>query len=263
MPQVLVINPKHSLLFKGPSSQSATVTITLTNPSSKIVAFKVKTTAPKRYCVRPNGGVIKAGETVSVNIVYQPGDGNDAQERARHKFLVQGIFVDNDQVQLDQVWRDIPKERVMESKIRCVFEDTDEGVTEQKLPDGRKTDLEGADMDQSMQKITAAALTATHPDAATGGIDSKELELRRMAEDYRRAQDEIANLRDENRRLRENGERLRKSLQTAGSVSGLPGGIGSQQDLAANWKNDLTKLPILATIVGALVLGIIMSQILF
>ena len=87
----------------GPSSQPATVNINLTNPATKWVAFKVKTTAPKRYCVRPNGGFIKAGDNVNVSIVYQPGEVNDPQERARHKFLVQAIFVDNDQVQLDQV----------------------------------------------------------------------------------------------------------------------------------------------------------------
>ena len=43
----------------------------LKNTSEYAVAFKVKTTAPKRYCVRPNSSVIKAHESVEVRIVMQ------------------------------------------------------------------------------------------------------------------------------------------------------------------------------------------------
>ena len=39
----------------------------LRNPSDKRVCFKVKTTAPKRYCVRPNSGFVNAGEEVDVS----------------------------------------------------------------------------------------------------------------------------------------------------------------------------------------------------
>jgi hypothetical protein len=43
----------------------------LKNNSEYAVAFKVKTTAPKRYCVRPNSSVIKAHESIEVRIVMQ------------------------------------------------------------------------------------------------------------------------------------------------------------------------------------------------
>lgn len=43
----------------------------LKNTSEYAVAFKVKTTAPKRYCVRPNSSVIKAHESLEVRIVMQ------------------------------------------------------------------------------------------------------------------------------------------------------------------------------------------------
>ena len=36
------------------------------NTNSQPVAFKVKTTAPKQYCVRPNSGRIEPGERVEV-----------------------------------------------------------------------------------------------------------------------------------------------------------------------------------------------------
>ncbi len=44
--------------FLGPFSGVVTTTLTLRNPSNEKVGFKVKTTAPKQYCVRPNSGVV-------------------------------------------------------------------------------------------------------------------------------------------------------------------------------------------------------------
>jgi hypothetical protein len=40
--------------------------MTLTNPSDKKICFKIKTTAPKKYCVRPNSGVVDARGVVDV-----------------------------------------------------------------------------------------------------------------------------------------------------------------------------------------------------
>ena len=50
----------------GPFTDVVTSDLKLTNPSEKRVCFKVKTTAPKRYCVRPNSGIIEPGSTVTV-----------------------------------------------------------------------------------------------------------------------------------------------------------------------------------------------------
>ena len=41
-------------------------TMHLANETGSAAAFKVKTTAPKKYCVRPNTGYVKAGETIDV-----------------------------------------------------------------------------------------------------------------------------------------------------------------------------------------------------
>lgn len=42
--------------------RTVTSYIKLTNPSNQKVYFKIKTTAPKRYCVRPNCGYLKPKE---------------------------------------------------------------------------------------------------------------------------------------------------------------------------------------------------------
>lgn len=51
----------------GPLTTLVKQSLKVTNSNSQPVAFKVKTTAPKQYCVRPNSGRIEPGETVEVS----------------------------------------------------------------------------------------------------------------------------------------------------------------------------------------------------
>ena len=55
------------LCLPGPFTDVVTTNLKLKNPSEKRVCFKVKTTAPRRYCVRPNSGVIEAGAAVNIS----------------------------------------------------------------------------------------------------------------------------------------------------------------------------------------------------
>ena len=64
--QVLVIEPQHELTFVGPFSSAVSAVMTLKNPSERKVCFKITTTAPKRYCVKPNSGVIDPKEVVQI-----------------------------------------------------------------------------------------------------------------------------------------------------------------------------------------------------
>lgn len=53
-------------LILGPLTQTVKRSILIHNPHPHPVAFKVKTTAPKQYCVRPNSGRVESGENVEV-----------------------------------------------------------------------------------------------------------------------------------------------------------------------------------------------------
>lgn len=58
----------------GPFTEVVTSHLKITNPSNDRVCFKVKTTAPRQYCVRPNSGILEpsASQTVAgkTSIVY-------------------------------------------------------------------------------------------------------------------------------------------------------------------------------------------------
>lgn len=51
--------------FKGPFTDGVTTNLTSKNPSDRKVCFKVKMTAPRGYCVRPNRGIADPGWTVT------------------------------------------------------------------------------------------------------------------------------------------------------------------------------------------------------
>lgn len=55
------------LMCAGPFTDVVTTNLKLRNPSDKRVCFKVKTTAPRRYCVRPNSGIVDPGATVTIS----------------------------------------------------------------------------------------------------------------------------------------------------------------------------------------------------
>ena len=66
----------------------STASLMLKNANaSSYVAFKIKTTAPKRYCVRPNSGLLAPDDIMDVKVMLQPG-GTDE----KHKFQVQTLI---------------------------------------------------------------------------------------------------------------------------------------------------------------------------
>jgi len=66
----------------------------LTNKTDHYVAFKVKTTNPKQYCVRPNIGVVLPGSTCDVTVTMQAQE-SPPDMQCKDKFLVQSVAAEN------------------------------------------------------------------------------------------------------------------------------------------------------------------------
>ncbi|XP_065676826.1 E3 ubiquitin-protein ligase RNF31-like isoform X2 [Hydra vulgaris] len=134
---VLIIEPENEMVFRGPFKDVVTTILKLKNPSDKKVCFKVNTTAPKRYCVRPNYGLIAPDVSVNVAVMLKPFDSKDIAEVRKHKFLIQSIFPPDDVAVSDvkALWKNLSKKYpVMDSKLKCVFElPSDENATEKVL----------------------------------------------------------------------------------------------------------------------------------
>ncbi|CAH1109258.1 unnamed protein product [Psylliodes chrysocephalus] len=119
--QILRIEPQNELKFEGKYNAPITSFINLSNPSDKRVMFKIKTTAPKKYCVRPNTGILEPSERVCISVCLQPFMYN-LNEKGKHKFMVQSAYAPPGEVNMEQIWNEIIPEHLMDSKLKCVFE---------------------------------------------------------------------------------------------------------------------------------------------
>ncbi|QPC77796.1 hypothetical protein HYE68_008548 [Fusarium pseudograminearum] len=109
------------LSFKRPFTTEVSQILTLKNPNHTPVAFKVKTTAPKQYCVRPNAGRIEAGQSFDVSVLLQAMKADPAPDaRCRDKFLVQStaITADKEFANHASVLETTDKASLVERKIR-------------------------------------------------------------------------------------------------------------------------------------------------
>ena len=96
--------------------------LVLTNTSDKSVAFKVKTTAPKRYCVRPNSSVIKPQESIEVRILMQPlKELPPADQPFKDKFLVQSCLTDAETDDAKVIFDNADKASITDHKLPCTF----------------------------------------------------------------------------------------------------------------------------------------------
>ncbi|KAF9125622.1 phosphatidylinositol-binding protein scs2, partial [Mortierella sp. GBA39] len=60
------LEPSSQLAFRRPLTEAIKEVLIIRNPTQLPIAFKVKTTAPKQYCVRPNSGRIEPGQELEV-----------------------------------------------------------------------------------------------------------------------------------------------------------------------------------------------------
>lgn len=101
--------------------------IVVRNPNNRPVAFKVKTTAPKQYCVRPNSGRIEPGQEVEVHVVLQAMKEEPPMDhKCRDKFLFQSTIIsaEHESSSIQVLWSAVEaknRDDIHEKKIRCVF----------------------------------------------------------------------------------------------------------------------------------------------
>ncbi|KAB0792171.1 hypothetical protein PPYR_14130 [Photinus pyralis] len=189
--QVLTIEPQNELRFRGPFSVPVTSYMKLTNPSDRKVLFKIKTTAPKKYCVRPNSGILEPSSNAEIAICLQPFV-FDPVEKNKHKFMVQTVYAPDSDANLEQLWKDINPEQMMDSKLKCVFE----------LP----PDQADAPAAEEPAKVSPKPTQQTFVPAA-----HENLELEEAAVEVQQLREEESLLRQENLRLKEEILRLKHS----------------------------------------------------
>uniref|UniRef100_A0A3Q3JRC0 Vesicle-associated membrane protein-associated protein A n=1 Tax=Monopterus albus TaxID=43700 RepID=A0A3Q3JRC0_MONAL len=231
--QVLVLDPPSDLRFKGPFTDVVTTNLKLKNPSDRSVCFKVKTTAPRRYCVRPNSGVIDPGAAVNISVMLQPFD-YDPNEKSKHKFMVQTIFAPPHVSDMDALWKDAKPDDLMDSKLRCVFELPSEN--------DKVNDVEATKAAPVMNSVKGDLTAAAAPD---------DTEMKKVQEKCKRLQAEMNKLVEENRQLKD-GVRMRKVPGSDHMTSNSSSLLGREATTAS--------LPSLLVVIAAIFIGFFLGK---
>lgn len=119
----LEIQPSE-LAFPFEIMRQSSCSMQLTNKTDHYVAFKVKTTNPKQYCVRPNIGVVLPGSTCDVTVTMQAQKASPPDMQCKDKFLVQSVAAENGATAQDisaAMFNKEPGKVVDECKLRVVY----------------------------------------------------------------------------------------------------------------------------------------------
>jgi len=120
----VAINPSSTLGFNRPLTQHVRRNLYITNHNAQPVAFKVKTTAPKLYCVRPNSGRVEPGETVDVQVMLQAmKEEPPLNAKCKDKFLIQSTIItpEKETLPLQDIWSTDGADEIHSQKIRVVY----------------------------------------------------------------------------------------------------------------------------------------------
>nr|XP_029119958.1 vesicle-associated protein 1-3 isoform X2 [Elaeis guineensis] len=148
---LLKIKPS-DLKFPFELKKPITCCMQLTNKTDRYVAFKVKTTNPKKYCVRPNMGIILPHMTCSVTVQMQAQNEAPPDNQCRDKFLIQSVVAADGAATKDitpEMFNKAPDKVVDEFKLRVVYipanppspvpEEPEEGWSPRTLDKGTQT----------------------------------------------------------------------------------------------------------------------------
>jgi len=214
--QVLKLEPPHELRFKGPFDDVVPSKLELQNTSERSVSFKVKTTAPRRYCVRPNSGVVPPSGKVSVMLMLQPFE-FDPREKNKHKFMVQALYSAEGDLPIDEQFKQAKPDQLMETKLRCVFEmpadETTSASAVSSSPPSAATEPQGV-------PASPALNTSQKESSSSKDVNQLLQQLTNSSDEIKKLRTECSQLRQENMVIKEEKLQLQRAAgSNKGSVS--------------------------------------------
>ncbi|KAM8749419.1 motile sperm domain-containing protein 2 [Acanthopagrus schlegelii] len=112
---LLDVSPSEELSFGSGETEKKSLII-LSNVTKNQVAFKVRTTAPEKYRVKPSSSSCEPGASVDIVVSLHGGSQASPQDR----FLVMAAEMENvGSQELPQFWKEVPKTKIMEHRLRC------------------------------------------------------------------------------------------------------------------------------------------------
>lgn len=224
--QVLIIEPEYELRFRGPFTGAPIASyISLKNPTNHRVYYKIKTTAPKKYCVRPNSGELPPYGVNEIAVCLQLSD-FDPNEKSKHKFMVQTIIAENesDNVPMQDVWTNVTPDKLMDTKLKCVFENPVSSNAVSKGANVLATTAKSDSNSTSEKNKTIAECAKSSPKSS----EDFEEKLTKAAQEINQLRVDESKLRQENLQLKEEVLRWRGSATNRDTSLSAVAGMSTQ-----------------------------------
>ncbi|XP_069746035.1 motile sperm domain-containing protein 2 isoform X4 [Narcine bancroftii] len=134
---LLQISPAEDIHFGSKESGETKCLIVLTNVTKNSVAFKVRTTAPDKYRVKPSNGSFEPGTSLDIIVSLHGGVEASPQDR----FLVMAAEMNQAAgatapPDLCQFWKEVARDQVMEHRLRCHVIENSKAVAKENLVKG-------------------------------------------------------------------------------------------------------------------------------
>ncbi|XP_066250152.1 motile sperm domain-containing protein 2-like isoform X2 [Euwallacea similis] len=117
----LAVTPSNIITFLREGAELvSTLELHNTDPTTQI-AFKLKTTSPEKFRVKPSTGCLKPGSKETVTVALLPGF--QLGGLSKDKFLVMSSVLDEKEAQyldLSELWKAPGTRKVFQTRLRCV-----------------------------------------------------------------------------------------------------------------------------------------------
>jgi len=187
----------------------------LVNKTDQCVAFKVKTTNPRKYAVRPASGVVPRRGSFGISITMQAPKEIPPDYHCKDKFLVQSIAVDEGTAPKDIVpdlFSKAPGKLVEEFKLRVIYVPANppSPVPEE----AEEEDSLGSDVDHEVKIPSTSNSTSGHGHASTSQTSHYE-DISMVS----KSGDHESRYAEENKKIQKELELLRKTKPSPGGFS--------------------------------------------
>lgn len=119
--EMLRLIPNDVIVFKTDNDE-VSGQFTITNMDEGALSFKIRTTSPEKFRVRPSSGTLAPGVSQTVLIVVQ--SGFQMRTVSKDRFLVMSVQIpktDLSQKELSDVWQNSCGSKVDEYRLKCQF----------------------------------------------------------------------------------------------------------------------------------------------
>lgn len=119
--EMLKLVPNDTIIFKNENNELSSF-FTITNMDESPISFKIRTTSPEKFRVRPSSGTLAAGSSQKVIIAVQTGF--HLSMVTKDRFLVMSVQIPKITLtpqELSELWQKSSSSKVDEYRLKCSF----------------------------------------------------------------------------------------------------------------------------------------------